>query len=729
MNYLFQRFESKLQHKKLGELIMKKYSANFNIGKIAKSIIAITIATAAILPSMAMAQELSNGILSTINVPAVSTVDSNGVDLISGRFSDVGGIVEVGRISEGTGVAISYYDTDRTASSGIPTGGINATDTYRASYGQLPCCFKPHVNLGALSARFYGGVTGPFTPLNSPGTSLEYISASTYKFIAKDGTEAIFGGAALTNSLTANKGNLLKLTKPSGEVYDYTYLNQACAPGGLITPTSCGVRLKDIKSNSGYQVHLPVSSVAGEIVAWNRSVEYCDSFQSICSVNSRPWPKVSLGNSGSTFSVSNLVSFTRNVILSANASKSITINDFSGRTTIVNYTTFFSGCIVGLGGFDLGGVAGSVMYEDRVSSVVKSGSTWTYSYSDSGQQCASSNRSTTITEPNGSSSIYTFNSIPTPSNPDTVTSIVSIKDPLNRITSYEGSILAPTKIIFPDGSTKLFSYDQRQNVIQVTSKAAPGSNLPDQIISAGYDTNCSNRKTCNKPNWIKDAKGNETLFTYSPIHGGILTETSPPNQSGIRSQTRITYAQFSARAKDANGGMMQLEPIWKPIRISKCLEASADNPASCVGTGQELVTNHDYEPNNILLASTTVASGDGIASTTTSYIYDDIGNRVIVNGPRTDIDDVSYFTFDQLRRLVFEIGVDPDGAGPARRPTTKHSYDGDGRELKMENGNCGVITFSNNLPTDCADFQVTSFTRNTYDNSTGLLTKTEVVQP
>ncbi|MGH1558136.1 hypothetical protein ACRAWD_10700 [Caulobacter segnis] len=53
---------------------------------------------------------------------------------------------------------------------------------------------------------------------------------------------------------------------------------------------------------------------------------------------------------------------------------------------------------------------------------------------------------------------------------------------------------------------------------------------------------------CDKPDWIRDEKGNQTDFTYDLAHGGgVATVTRPaPTPGGIRPQTRYTYGQVQA---------------------------------------------------------------------------------------------------------------------------------------------------------------------------------------
>jgi hypothetical protein len=106
-----------------------------------------------------------------------------------------------------------------------------------------------------------------------------------------------------------------------------------------------------------------------------------------------------------------------------------------------------------------------------------------------------------------------------------------------------------------------------------------------------------------------------------------------------------------------------------------------------------------------------------------------MGNRVMADGPRTDVDDRSYVTYDALRRPVFEIEADPDGGGPRIRRIVKHHFDVDGREYLTETGFGNSIMFSNGVPTGVSDFVVSNFVRHSFDAVTGDLVKTETGAP
>jgi len=273
----------------------------------------------------------------------------------------------------------------------------------------------------------------------------------------------------------------------------------------------------------------------------------------------------------------------------------------------------------------------------------------------------------------------------------------------------------------PDGSSIVNAYTHGAVSSSTVTPAGGGTALTTTV---GLVASCTvaNYRVCNKPTYIKDPKGNQTDYTYDPAHGGILTETLAADSAGVRPQKRYTYTQLTPAVLNSSGTLVGSPPVWRLTRMSECMSATAANPASCVGTAAERVTTYAYNDNNLFLTSTTVAAGDGTNSATTSYTYNYAGDVTVVDGPRTDVDDKQYTTYDALRRKAFEIGVDPDGAGGALpRPIVHHVYDADGNEVRTE--------FGTGNATDGSDFVVTRFKRMTYDAVTGQLLKTEEVLP
>jgi hypothetical protein len=302
-------------------------------------------------------------------------------------------------------------------------------------------------------------------------------------------------------------------------------------------------------------------------------------------------------------------------------------------------------------------------------------------------------------------------------------------DELGRITSYtyDEYFINCLSQTLPSGQSQLYTYDLRNNITKTTYN--PVSNIPSGQLSlvrsvtylgAETDVVCQNAVLCNRPSSVTDERGNRTEYTYDPVHGGVLTETLPANANGLRLQKRYSYAQMSAKAFNSSGTLIVLTPIWKLTKVSECTSASAANPASCVGTANEKVKTFRYNNNNLWLSSETLAAGDESVSATLNYTYDPIGNVTSIKGPRTDIDDTRYMTYDTRRWRIFEIGLDPDGTGPLARQIIRHVFAANGDEVRTEYGT--------GFATTGADFIMSRFTRVSYD-SIGRPVKTEVVTP
>jgi YD repeat-containing protein len=230
----------------------------------------------------------------------------------------------------------------------------------------------------------------------------------------------------------------------------------------------------------------------------------------------------------------------------------------------------------------------------------------------------------------------------------------SITDPIGRETemSYTGqgawSFMGgppstPETITRPEENSVHYSYDGRGNILEErvhpkpSAGGEPGNHGGDIVRTAFYPASC-NPRTCSRPEYVIDARGQRTDFTYDPTHGGVLTETGPADAALIRPQARYTYQQRYAWVRTASGGYSQAAtPVWLRASESRCrTSAATGNPAApCTAANDEVVTSYDYGadgvPNNLLLRGTLV-SGAG-ASARTCYTYDANGNRLSETGP------------------------------------------------------------------------------------------------
>jgi hypothetical protein len=185
-----------------------------------------------------------------------------------------------------------------------------------------------------------------------------------------------------------------------------------------------------------------------------------------------------------------------------------------------------------------------------------------------------------------------------------------------------------------------YDYDGRGNVVQTTRVAKSGSGLPNIITTAGFDANCANVKTCNKPNWTRDALGHQTDYTYDPNHGGLLSEMKPaPSAGAARPLTLNSYAQRSAWIKNAAGALVQSpDPVWLPSSTTACQTGAGSNSPTCDPNAPQQVTTFEYGASGtgeaMLVKGLAVTSGG--VTLRTCYTYDVFHRRVSETSPRAN---------------------------------------------------------------------------------------------
>lgn len=235
--------------------------------------------------------------------------------------------------------------------------------------------------------------------------------------------------------------------------------------------------------------------------------------------------------------------------------------------------------------------------------------------------------------------------------------------------NFDYHAISPTLATLPGGRREYYQYDDRGNLLRHSSwpEGAPEPMLttgtfmlsqtdPDlrsccttpgtAVIPAGASTFqqyfpavCGasvGAKICNQPLAQIDANGNQTDFTYSSDHGGILTETGPADANGVRPQTRYTYVQRSAWLRTSGGGYAASPyPVWLLASRSSCRTTAAAGNGCAGGATDEVVTLYEYGPdagpNNLLLRGM-VEDANG-AALRTCYAYDTRGNRISETRP------------------------------------------------------------------------------------------------
>jgi YD repeat-containing protein len=387
------------------------------------------------------------------------------------------------------------------------------------------------------------------------------------------------------------------------------------------------------------------------------------------------------------------------------------------------------------------------------------GETWSYTFDGNG-------RLTKITSPSGIVSNYKHDKsgrVIEVSGPNGVfrysydfsessvgAGTTTVTNPLNQIRRvFHDRKPGPAKLVVDElGRSTSYAYDQNDRLNSVTYPGGGGERFDydnlGRIVSASkfvdisdrgtwltttyqYDPSCTTaRAKCGAPVAITDARGNVTNYEYS--YGSFALPTAiigpEPSPGAGRPISKKTYVALPYFYKDTSDNKVST----RHVVLSQERQCRSVSP--CEGTTDEVVTSYSYAAsyaesngsgNNVIPTEIVVRDGAGNEISRSKQISDGIGNIIETDGPRIDVDDRRYTTFDRLRRPVFEISTDPDGTGPLSRAITRHFYDAEGKETQTQYGT--------GFATDGSDFVVTRFQRMTYDFATGRLLRTEAVIP
>jgi hypothetical protein len=566
----------------------------------------------------------------------------------------------------------------------VPEGGIGSLRRTVARYGK-GSYWKDNFDVRMLRQNqpgdqikiFLGAVSKEFEPTATggwrQGTADVIVNSGGNFILYQENGDTIFFDGSLDVDGDPTQVNIpaTYLRRANGEYIRFFYK--------IVGSTRT---LISVTSSLGWQIKYQ----GGEVVFINNAVDYCNPTADTCSGLSTIWPKF-------TYS---------------------TVNDVESVYDELNRLTVYDS------------VTGTIVTPEGVttiyggSGITKAGGTWIYSRT--GQNANTGDipppRIYTVvrTDPLG-------NKITAKTPPGELV-VRTYTNELGKVSTLTFDTLEQlSEVVHPEGNKSWWTY--------IAGEAIGGTNVSKPLTGAvqitagygGYFDACAGPVICMRPAWKKDGKGNQTDFTYDPSHGGILTTKAPVDQNGVRAETRYTYMIIYPLVKNVTGILVNSDPVYMLTKVSQC-----QTQTICANTADELVTTYSYSTYNLMKTTETVTSGDGSLSQTSTYGYDSYGRVVWIDGPRTDVDDRIYKTYDLAGQLIFEIGSDPDGpssggpctSGCLRRPMVKHSYNLDGQERLTEYGY--------GYSTDGSDFGVTSFERMTF-NSHGQLVKKEIGVP
>ena len=495
--------------------------------------------------------------------------------------------------------------------------------------------------VAGLRGIIFNKVGSIYVPADGSGTTLIQNSSTQYTLTLENGTVIVFNQQSTHDNFLARGTNI---SFPNGQALTLAYnsvtycttITEPC--GGLAHAT----RMQSVSSSLGYQLHytygkdeilVPLNATGWkrlkDVTAINTTIDPCDPFAGTCTFT-QSWPTVAYDAAGGV------------------------TNPAGNKWTYTDSATQFK---IRRPGSAVDNIVINNDANERTTSVVRDGMTWTYAWSLVGNLL-------TMTRTDPLSHVLTVVSDTTVGLPKTIT------NELGKVTTYTYDTSGQrTKTTFPEGNFVEFTYDSRGNVTQAKRVAKTTGTPADIITSATYPASCSNPKDCNLPATTTDARGNVTDYTYT-TNGNPATITSPAQPNGIRPQIRYTYANVST----PGGAVSQLQSI------SQC-----QTQTSCTSTADETKTTYSWS-NQLMLTGVTQANGTGTLSAVTTVTNDNVGNPKTVDGPLPGADDTTTLRYDNMRRVTGTISPDPDGAGSLKRRAVKATYHSAGGVQSVQRG-------------------------------------------
>lgn len=202
--------------------------------------------------------------------------------------------------------------------------------------------------------------------------------------------------------------------------------------------------------------------------------------------------------------------------------------------------------------------------------------------------------------------------------------IIAIRDQLGRETKYEYDKLGRAITIeYPEGNMVHMKRDERGNIFERIERAKPGSGREDLVTKASFPAcNDYNFRICNKPIYVIDSGGNRTNYTWSAIHGGLLTQSSGYDDGGSCALP---------------GGCTLIEFIYSPFTgVDGATFYLATERRERINATQTQTTTYDYDTGNGFTLREKVQVADGV-SLRTCYKHDAFGRRISETQPNANL--------------------------------------------------------------------------------------------
>lgn len=639
-------------------------------GAVCGALAALTLLLASLHPTNVLAQ-------AGVPPPAsYSPIDANGVNVSTGGFQGPPHTISIGPSSGGLSITLRYDSTAGTSLWRHDQGGGLNRDPVIGQGADIP---QYIVSAFGQSGSFLRDTNDEFHLFDGTGSLV--FDGTNYTYTALDGTVALILPTLRSwGPIQANTGQISTITRPNGEVITYHYVTDTT---GSIPHAK---RLQSVTNNFGYQLHFQYVSdtmgatgwlVLAKVTALNNGVDWCSPTANSCSFT-ETWPSLTIGGTATDRTITD-------------ATGGVTHYFVGGNTPLAGYR--LPSQSVGQGvtlthRTDIDNVG-------KVGTVTDGSGTWHYNYSKDvvGPWTVQYRTFGTVTDPLGNTTtIMNWNMIEEPQWQRWTTRLGSVTDPLGNETTYEfaggeGRLLS--EIAYPEGNRELWGYTDAGALASHT--IVPTTGVTEAVSMSAAFADCTNAKVCNQPTSITDYRGNTTEFTYSSVHGGVLTVSPPTPAPGLdRPETRITYAQRHAWYRtSAASTQVQAPAVWLSTQTSDCAVGDA---STCVGTVNEVKSTTAYQAgsvsaySNLLPVTSTTGAGDNSLTATTTTTWDIYGNAKTVDGPLPGTADTTWYAYDLMRRTLGQIGPDPDGGGALIFPAARTVYNASGQPTSVQQG-------------------------------------------
>jgi len=481
------------------------------------------------------------------------------------------------------------------------------------------------------------------------GATLKENSNGSYTYTSRNGTKVIIDPDIFAvPCATCGEGTVTKVTFPDGRVWKMHYQKKSSGPAHY--------RLSSVESSQGYKLFYEYVSNNTSSSHWGRTkavigvnaaVDKCNSV-SACRQSEHNWPEAKYSWSG------HLADFGLKPLTFKVTDSGGQVTRFKhglvGTPSTINGKAYYLSVITEVIGPNSTGtptekyVYGRARDPQNTSKILKAnrnesgifkatirGETWDYYYwafapPNPGQRGARGGR----TEgPRNNFSVDGL--LGTEFLPITPTAISDGSSPnidtFLLTDDYNNHVY---KVVYREGQSETYNYDDRGNVLTKITHPKPGSSLSPVTVEANYSSGCNNQKVCNKPNWVADAQGNRTDYVYHSPSGQVASITQPADAQGVRPQVRYRYEQRYARYYNSQGQMVRAsDPVWVRVEERYC-QTSQATASGCAKNGDEVVIEYRYgassQPNNLNLTERLIHSDGEVRRA--CYQYDRYGNRI-----------------------------------------------------------------------------------------------------